>query len=175
MEADEITDAGTYEAMKKTGPANIVEAKFANGRYLARTENITALDGTAPKGVVIIAFDNIGKAKAYYENTKQATAMRMKGTKSRAFLVEVCLSPWPISKAHYQSGEAGFVPAEQIIKLIRALHIQNFLPPVMLAVFASHHQRAGNPDMPNFGKGSGRRKRFQRAVRSAPLPHCGTT
>ena len=92
MEADEITDAASYEAMKKKGPANIVEAKFANGRYLARTENITALDGTAPKGVVIISFDNVAKAKAYYENTKEATAMRIKGTKSRAFLVEVCLA-----------------------------------------------------------------------------------
>jgi len=92
IEADEITDAGTYEAMKKTGPSNIVEAKFANGRYLARTENIMSLDGPAPKAVVIIAFDNVAKAKAYYENTKEATAMRLNGTKSRAFLVEVCLT-----------------------------------------------------------------------------------
>jgi len=65
VEADEITDASRYEAMKKRGPANIVEAKFVNGRYLARTENVTSLDGTAPKGIVIIAFDNAAKAKAY--------------------------------------------------------------------------------------------------------------
>ena len=91
VEADEITDASRYEAMKKTGPANIVEAKLVNGRYLARTENVTSLDGTAPKGIVIIAFDNTAKAKAYYDNTKEATAMRIEGTKSRAFLVEVCL------------------------------------------------------------------------------------
>jgi uncharacterized protein (DUF1330 family) len=77
--------------MKKRGPANIVEAKFVNGRYLARTENVTSLDGTAPKGIVIIAFDNAAKAKAYYDNTKETTAMRFEGTKSRAFLVEVCL------------------------------------------------------------------------------------
>jgi len=92
IEADEIADAGIYEAMKTKGPAAIVETKFADGRYLARTENITPLDGTAPKGVVIIAFDNVAKAKAYYDNTKDVTAMRMKGTKSRAFLVEVCLA-----------------------------------------------------------------------------------
>ena len=91
IEANEITDAPRYEAMKKTGPANIVEAKLVNGRYLARTENVTSLDGTAPKGIVIIAFDNTAKAKAYYDNTKEATAMRIEGTKSRAFLVEVCL------------------------------------------------------------------------------------
>jgi len=74
VEADEITDASRYEAMKKRGPANIVEAKFVNGRYLARTENVTSLDGTAPKGIVIIAFDNAAKAKAYYDNTKETTA-----------------------------------------------------------------------------------------------------
>ena len=91
VEADEITDASRYEAMKKRGPANIVEAKFVNGRYLARTENVTWLDGTAPKGIVIIAFDNAAKAKAYYDNTKETTTMRFEGTKSRAFLVEVCL------------------------------------------------------------------------------------
>jgi len=91
IEANEITDAPRYEAMKKTGPANIVEAKLVNGRYLARTENVTSLDGTAPKGIVIIAFDNAAKAKAYYDSTKEATAMRIEGTKSRAFLVEVCL------------------------------------------------------------------------------------
>jgi uncharacterized protein (DUF1330 family) len=91
IEANEITDAPRYEAMKKTGPANIVEAKLVNGRYLARTENLTSLDGIAPKGIVIIAFDNAAKAKAYYDNTKEATAMRFEGTKSRAFLVEVCL------------------------------------------------------------------------------------
>jgi len=91
VEADEITDASRYEAMKKRGPANIVEAKFVNGRYLARTENVTSLDGTAPKGIVIITFDNAAKAKAYYDNTKETTAMRFEGTKSRAFLVEVCL------------------------------------------------------------------------------------
>ena len=92
MEADEITDAGHYEALKERGPANIVEAKFANGRYLARTENVTSLDGTAPKGVVILAFDNVAKAKDYYDNTKETTALRIKGTKSRAFLVEVCVA-----------------------------------------------------------------------------------
>ena len=92
MEADEITDAGRYEAMKERGPANIVEAKFANGRYLARTENVTSLDGAAPKGIVIIAFDNVTKAKAFYDNTKETTALRIKGTKSHAFLVEVCLA-----------------------------------------------------------------------------------
>ncbi|MGC2471278.1 MAG: hypothetical protein WA439_15610, partial [Pseudolabrys sp.] len=45
IEIDEITDADGYKAMTKIGPANIVEVKHADGRYLARTDNLTALDG----------------------------------------------------------------------------------------------------------------------------------
>jgi uncharacterized protein (DUF1330 family) len=90
IELDEITDADHYEALKKMAPRGAVEAQFADGLYLARTENVTALDGTAPKAIVIIAFDNAAKAKAYYESSKEITAMRMKATKSRSFIVEIC-------------------------------------------------------------------------------------
>jgi uncharacterized protein (DUF1330 family) len=65
MEINEITDADSFKALIKTRPAGVVEAKVSDGRYLARTANITALDGTAPKFFVIIAFDNLEKAKAY--------------------------------------------------------------------------------------------------------------
>jgi uncharacterized protein (DUF1330 family) len=72
------------------GMQAVVETEMANGRYLARTEDVAALDGTPPKAVASIAFDNDAKAKAYYENTKEITAMRMKAAKSRAFVVQVC-------------------------------------------------------------------------------------
>jgi uncharacterized protein (DUF1330 family) len=49
---------------------------------------VTALDGTAPKFFVIIAFDNVEKAKAYSDNMKKTPAMRIKTTKSRSFIVE---------------------------------------------------------------------------------------
>jgi uncharacterized protein (DUF1330 family) len=90
IEVDEITDADHFEALKKMVARATVEAQFEDGRYLARTENLTALDGTGPKAIVIIAFDNEAKAKAYYENSKEITAMRLKATKSRAFIVDVC-------------------------------------------------------------------------------------
>jgi uncharacterized protein (DUF1330 family) len=90
IELDEITDADHYEALKKMGARASVEAEFEDGRYLARTENVTALDGTAPKAIVVVAFDNEAKAKAFYDNSKEISAMRMKATKSRAFIVEVC-------------------------------------------------------------------------------------
>jgi uncharacterized protein (DUF1330 family) len=88
IDVNEITDADGFKALVKMGPSSIVEVKDQDGRYLARTENITALDGTAPKAFAIIAFDNVEKAKAYYDNMKQTTAMRIKATKSRSFIVE---------------------------------------------------------------------------------------
>ena len=88
IEVDEITDADGYKAMTKIGPANIVEVKHADGRYLARTDNLGALDGAAPRGFVMIAFDSMDKAIGFYQNTKEMTAMRIKATKSRAFIVE---------------------------------------------------------------------------------------
>ena len=88
IDVNEITDADGFKALVKMGPSSIVEVKDEDGRYLARTENITALDGTAPKAFAIIAFDSAEKAKAYYDNMKQTTAMRIKATKSRSFIVE---------------------------------------------------------------------------------------
>ncbi len=90
IELDEITDATHYEALKKMVPRATVEAQFEDGRYIARTENVTALDGNAPKGIIVVAFDNEAKAKAFYDSSKEITAMRMKATKSRAFIVHVC-------------------------------------------------------------------------------------
>ena len=66
--------------MTKIGPANIVEVKHADGRYLARTDNLTALDGATPKRFVMIAFDSIDKANGFYQNTKEMTAMNRTAT-----------------------------------------------------------------------------------------------
>jgi uncharacterized protein (DUF1330 family) len=90
IELDEITDANNYAALKKMGARASVEAQFEDGRYIARTDNLTALDGTAPKTIIIIAFDSEVKARKFYDNSKEITAMRMKATKSRAFIVDVC-------------------------------------------------------------------------------------
>ena len=87
-EIDEITDAKGFETLRKMGPANIAEAKMLDGRYLARTENVTGLDGAAPKLFVLIAFDNLMKAKTFSENMKETNALRAKTTKSRLFIAE---------------------------------------------------------------------------------------
>jgi uncharacterized protein (DUF1330 family) len=88
IDIDEITDAEGFKALLKTGPANIASAKMADGRYLARTENITAIDGIAPKRFILIAFDSMEKAKAFNEDIKETTAIRVKTTKSRSFIAE---------------------------------------------------------------------------------------
>ena len=88
IEINEISDVEGFKAFLKMDPSNVVEVKDADGRYLVRTENVTALDGTAPKRFAIIAFDNAAKAKAYNDNIKEAAAIRIKTTKSRSFIVE---------------------------------------------------------------------------------------
>jgi uncharacterized protein (DUF1330 family) len=88
IEVDEITDATGFEALRQTADATVVEVQFEDGRYFARTENVTALDGSAPKYFAFIAFDNMTKAKTFYDGMKNNTALRTKVTKSRSFIVE---------------------------------------------------------------------------------------
>ena len=88
VEIDEITDANGFEALRQTADATVVEVQFEDGRYFARTENVTALDGSAPKFFAFIAFDNMTKAKAFNDSMKNTTALRTKVTKSRSFIVE---------------------------------------------------------------------------------------
>ncbi|HEY2243633.1 MAG: DUF1330 domain-containing protein [Xanthobacteraceae bacterium] len=88
VEIDEITDANGFEALRRTADATAVEVQSEDGRYFARTENITALDGSAPKFFAFIAFDNMTKAKTFNDSLKNTTALRTRVTKSRSFIVE---------------------------------------------------------------------------------------
>ena len=88
VEIDEVTDAKGFEAVRQTADATAVEVQSEDGRYFASTENVTALDGSAPKFLAIIAFDNMKKAKAFNDSMKSTTALRTRATKSRSFVVE---------------------------------------------------------------------------------------
>jgi uncharacterized protein (DUF1330 family) len=82
-----ITDPEGFKALvPKAGPA---VAAFG-GKFIVRSENITAGDGIPPRRFVIIAFDSLEKAKAWDASAaqKEVTAMRMKSSTSRQFLVE---------------------------------------------------------------------------------------
>ena len=60
------------------------------GKFVIRTENIVALDGTPPKRFVVIAFDSVEKAKAWDASTAQREIadIRQRSTKSRQFVVD---------------------------------------------------------------------------------------
>ena len=88
VEIDEITDANGFETLRQTAAATAVEVQFEDGRYFASTENVTALDGSAPKFFALIAFDNLTKAIAFNDSMKNNTALRTRATKSRSFIVE---------------------------------------------------------------------------------------
>lgn len=84
----DITDPEGFKAIPpKSGPETL--APFG-GRYIIRTENTTALDGTAPKRFVVIAFDSVEKAQAWKASagSRAVDAIRDKTTKSNQFLVE---------------------------------------------------------------------------------------
>lgn len=79
-------DADFRTLLPKTGPSN---AAFG-GQFIARTENIVALDGTPPKRFVLIAFDSIDRAKAWFESPaeKEITVINKRSTNSRTFIVD---------------------------------------------------------------------------------------
>src|SRR5262245_60102412 len=47
--------------------------------------------------------------------------------------------------------------------------------PILAALSESHHHTVGNAGSANLGSGSGRAKRFHRAVRVRSMVNCGTT
>src|SRR5262249_46525846 len=88
VEVDEITDAKGFEALRQTAAATAVEVQSEDGRYFASTENVTAVDGSAPKFFAFIAINNMRKAKTFIDSMKNTTALRTSATKSRSFIVE---------------------------------------------------------------------------------------
>jgi uncharacterized protein (DUF1330 family) len=87
IDISEITDPDSF---KQVGPKAAASATAAGVHFIARTENVTALHGDAPKRFVIIAFDSVEKAKAYNTTPAQneVNAISDKSTKSRRFIVE---------------------------------------------------------------------------------------
>jgi len=86
----DISDINDPEGFKQIGPLAGPAAENAGGHYIVRTNSIVGLDGTPPKRFVVIAFDNVEKAKAWYDSPAQKAvdAIRVKTLKSRVFIVE---------------------------------------------------------------------------------------
>src|SRR5690242_3509326 len=79
VEIDEIIDANGFEALRQMADAIAVEVQSEDGRYFAGTENVTALDGSAPKFFAFIAFDNMTKAKIFNDSMKNTAALAHQG------------------------------------------------------------------------------------------------
>jgi uncharacterized protein (DUF1330 family) len=82
-----ITDPAGYAAIGPKGGPSV--AAFG-GRFLARTDAITAADGTPPRRIAIVAFDSLAKAKAWRASPamQEIWAIQEKTSQSRIFFVE---------------------------------------------------------------------------------------
>jgi uncharacterized protein (DUF1330 family) len=81
-----ITDADGYkEVVAKAPPV----AKAAGGTFVVRTDKITPLDGNSPARFVLLKFDSVEQAQAWYNlpAQKEINALRIKTTDSLAFIV----------------------------------------------------------------------------------------
>ena len=84
IEVNEMIDADAF------GKA-VAGAPVASGKYLVRTQKVTSLDGDAPPSrFVVIAFESEEKLKEWRADPriKAIDAVRLKATRSRAFMVE---------------------------------------------------------------------------------------
>ena len=83
-----INDADAY----KTNVIEKAPAAMANsgGRFVIRTDKITAFDGAPPQRYVLIAFDSPEKAQAWKDSAlqKDVDSWRSKTTDSLSFMVE---------------------------------------------------------------------------------------
>jgi len=88
VDINQINDPATFKTFLPKEPQTV--AAFG-GRFLTRTNYITALDGVAPLRFAILAFDSVQKAQAWNDSAPQAelNAIRMKSTRSSSFIVEV--------------------------------------------------------------------------------------
>jgi uncharacterized protein (DUF1330 family) len=72
--------------LPKAGPA----ADAFGAKFIVRTENIVGFDGVPPKRFVVIGFDSMDKAKAWYNSAAQQEVenIRKQSTTSREFIAE---------------------------------------------------------------------------------------
>ena len=87
IDISQITDRDSFvkQLLPKAEPAIL----SAGGKFITRTEKVSALDGTPPQRFVIIGFDSADKAKAWNASAawREVDAMRTKITSSRTFIV----------------------------------------------------------------------------------------
>jgi uncharacterized protein (DUF1330 family) len=86
-EADAILDIPTVQKYGQGVPQTL--APF-NHHFVVRGGNPQTLDGDSPKGIVVIAFDSVQKAREWYDSPayQAIKPLRQSSTKGRMFIVE---------------------------------------------------------------------------------------
>jgi uncharacterized protein (DUF1330 family) len=81
-----ITDADGY---KDVPVKALPVVKAAGGTFVVRSDRITTLDGPSPARFVLLKFDSVEQAQAWYNSPAQQeiNALRIKTTDSLAFIV----------------------------------------------------------------------------------------
>ena len=87
-----ITEVGVIDeaTFKEFSPKVAQTVQASGGKYLVRGGPVIALEGQAPKRVVVSTFDSVEKAQAWRNSAawKELTPLREKAVKTRAFIVE---------------------------------------------------------------------------------------
>jgi uncharacterized protein (DUF1330 family) len=88
IDLSQITDRDSFSKLVLPKAQPVILG--AGGKFITRTEKLTALDGTAPQRFVVIGFDSVGKAKDWYASPawQEVDALRKKFTTSRLFVAE---------------------------------------------------------------------------------------
>ena len=83
----EITDPATFADYGKQVPATIAQY---GGKYLVRGGKAEALEGAAPKRMVVLEFPSVEQARKWYTSPEYArlVTLRQKGSRGRLTLVE---------------------------------------------------------------------------------------
>jgi uncharacterized protein (DUF1330 family) len=89
IDISEITDPDVFT--KQLLPRAEAPVTAYDGKFLTRTQDIVALDGTPPKRFVIISFDSLETAKAWAGSAaqKEVDALRVKSARGRTFIAKV--------------------------------------------------------------------------------------
>ena len=83
----DVMDPATYQKYSAKVPETL--APF-NGHFIVRGGKIQAVEGVAPKRLVMIAFDSAEKARGWYDSPayRAILPMRLGSAKTRLFIVE---------------------------------------------------------------------------------------
>jgi uncharacterized protein (DUF1330 family) len=87
IDISEISNPDLFKTLLSKAEAPVTAF---GGKFVVRTEKVTAIDGTPPKRFVVIGFDSMEKAKAWSASPaqKEIDDMRLKSAKARAFIVD---------------------------------------------------------------------------------------